>query len=70
MVGASRQIYKGTVELLRARWIAAVQQNGPRLGLAEDLLCGLRRHVLMALHSRNGGEDVSRCCQQSIVYEC
>lgn len=62
MVGASRQIYKGIVELLRARWTAAAQQRGSKAGLPEDLLCSLRRHILMALHGRAGGEDVSRYC--------
>lgn len=52
MIGSSRQIYKGVVELVRVRWTAAVQDARGAVSMDTDLLTSLRRHLLLALKSK------------------
>lgn len=47
MVGKSRQIYKGIVELCILRYR---DSDSPYVGMAEAALCALRSQLLMALH--------------------
>jgi hypothetical protein len=60
MIGTSRQIYKGMVELLRVRWTASVQDARGKVSLDTEILTSLRRHLLMALQSK-GVQQVDRC---------
>lgn len=48
MVGDSRQVYKAVVELVRAMWTTLPH---PVPTFQDLLLCALRRHLIMALHT-------------------
>jgi hypothetical protein len=67
MIGSSRQIYKGMVELLRVRWTAAVQDARGSVTMDTDLLTSLRRNLLLALKS-HCVEQVERC--SSLLLAC
>jgi hypothetical protein len=57
MVGDSRLVHKGIVEVLRAKWATA---RGSKPSLHDLLLCGLRRQLLMLMVA-NRSEHVYRC---------
>jgi hypothetical protein len=67
MIGSSRQIYKGIVELLRVRWTAAVQDARGCVSMDTDLLPSLRLHLLLSL-KRNRVEHVDR--RDSLLLTC
>lgn len=63
MVGDSRLVYKGVVEVLRAKW-ATNAAAAP--SLADCALCTLRRHLLMLLVAKRA-EHLYRCAAAALL---
>ena len=62
MIGFSRQVHKGVIDLLRAKWAAI---SHPHLTLHDLALPSLRFQLLMALHDR----QVNDICRSEAIHK-
>lgn len=56
MVGHSRQVYKGCMELIVARFADTIDSSSPHITLKDAGYCLLRSQLLMALHDQGANE--------------